>query len=151
MIDAEALQAEVEHLGNPRRRAVEDARRARFVIADAQPAFRRQHELVAAAFERLADQRLVVPDAVDRRGIEKVIAEVERAVEQPGTIGIARRRAVRMAQRHAAEADGLNVERAELTFAHAATLACAGVRAGLLKAIVPSSTLPKRSVTISSA
>lgn len=48
--------------------------------------------------------------AIDRRGIEKVIADIEGPIEQ--ALGIIRRRyvAIAVAQHHAAKADGVDQE-----------------------------------------
>jgi hypothetical protein len=43
---------------------------------------RRQHDVIAPAGERLADQRLVVAPAVHVRGVDVVDAEVDRLVDE---------------------------------------------------------------------
>ena len=78
------------------------------VAIDDDPGFRRQHEFAAPRFQRTADQRFVVPQPIDSRGIEVVIPQIERAVQQSLAIGIGWRRTVGPAQRHAAKAYGID-------------------------------------------
>src|SRR5690606_13655983 len=69
------------------------------------PALARQEDALAKRREHLADELFVAAEAVERRGIEVIDAEVERRLEQRARGLRARRHAVRMAQVHAAEPD----------------------------------------------
>jgi hypothetical protein len=76
-----------------------------FVAIDDDPGFRGEKELVALGRQCLADQRLVVAQAIDPRGIEVVIAQLQRAFEQAAAVLVRWRRAISPAQRHAAQPD----------------------------------------------
>ena len=100
-IDTEPLEARVagrEHVFRP---AVGDFA----VAAPAEIAeFGRQHDPVAAAFDRLAEQPLVVAVAIHVGGVEKNHAAVERLVDDRNA-GVIVARAIDAGQRHPAEAD----------------------------------------------
>ena len=92
---------------------------AALFAADENAHLRGERNLVATRpLSALADLRLVVAHAIKPRGIEVVVAEIERMVEQARTILVAGRLAVGPAQRHAAKADGVegaaSVDRAAL-------------------------------------
>ena len=68
---------------------------------------------LAPVFERFAEQRFVGAEAVERGRIEKGVAEVERLQQHLRRGFRIGRRAIGVAQAHAAEADGGNFERTE--------------------------------------
>src|SRR5690606_39299344 len=75
----------------------------------------RQEEALAKRREHFADELFVAAEAVERRGIEVIDAEIERRFEQRARgLGV-RRHAVRMAQVHAAEPDREYAAIADLT------------------------------------
>jgi hypothetical protein len=90
VVGLEQAQALVDRFGDRRGRAVDPA----LGPVDHDAALRGEEELLAPPFKRRGDQRLVPAAAIDPRGVEVVVAEVERAVEQPRPILGARRRAV---------------------------------------------------------
>ena len=95
----------------------------------AEAALAGQDELVPARLEGLADQGLVVAEPVDGGGVEEGVAHVEGLVQQPRGLGLRRRVPVGMAQAHAAQADGADVEGAEPTDLHETlSFAVAGAR-----------------------
>ena len=64
-----------------------------------------QKHFFAPTLQRFAHQRLVVAQAIEPGGIEMVIAQLDRAVQQGNRIGIGRTRTIGPAQRHAAKPD----------------------------------------------
>ena len=81
-------------------------------------ALARQRELAAVPGQGLAHQRLAHPKTIERGGVEMRDALVQRRQQQPlGRIGCDGR-AVRVANVHAAQADGRNLEGAELSLLH---------------------------------
>ena len=72
---------------------------------------RGEHHAVAPSAQRLAEQRLVVAPAIHVGGIQKVHAEVERALNHTDGLRVVAR-AVRARHRHASEADRADLERA---------------------------------------
>jgi len=107
-VHAEAPQARVACLQDVLRLAVD----AGGAVGLAQVAeLGREHDLVAAPPERLAEQLLVVAPAVHVRGVEEVHAEVDRPVDDRDRLRVVAL-AVRAGHGHAAEADGRDPERA---------------------------------------
>ena len=80
-----------------------------------------QRDALAVRLQHPAYQRLIGAEAVQRRGVEQRDARIQRLQQQPLGIGHRRRRAVGVAQVHAAQPDGRDVERADaaLRQAHA--------------------------------
>jgi hypothetical protein len=119
---------EVDPVGPQPRQALVDrpAQRLRppvdhaFAVHAGHPAFRREEIVVAAMRDALADQRLVLAESVERGGIEMVVAQVQRRVEQARALIGRRRYAIGMAQRHAAQPHGADGGRSQTTF-HACT------------------------------
>ena len=77
-----------------------------------------KHELRAVRFHHPPDQRLVGAEAVQRRGVEQRHSRIQRVQQQTfGRLG-RRWRAVGMAQVHAAQPDGRDLEGADLSLLH---------------------------------
>src|SRR5262249_18828057 len=115
-LDSQPLQAGLA--------AFPDVRR---VAADAEPLtiwpsdvaeLRRQHDLVAATFDRLANEDLVTPHAVDVSCVEEVAARVEVAVDDADRLPLVQLLGVvEVAHPHAAQADCRYLEAALAQFA----------------------------------
>ncbi len=114
VVEAEAPQRGVDHLTDVLGAAVDAGGLA--VRADAEAELGRHHDAVAAAFQGLAEQRLVGEGPVDLGGVEIGDAELEGAVDRGDRFGVVRR-AVGLAHAHAAEADGRNREPLAAEFA----------------------------------
>ena len=108
-VGAEPLQAFLERASQRLRASVDDP----LAVDAGHSAFRSQHIFGSAVPDRLADQPLVGAEAVKRRSIDQVVAQIERAIEQPRRIVGGGRRAIGMAEGHAAEADRMDRERTE--------------------------------------
>ncbi len=78
-----------------------------------------KHVLVASIRQVLANQALVMPATVHRRGIKETVAVVECRVEQFAGLVVVRPRTVTHGDVHAAEADRGNGEWSDLTLLHA--------------------------------
>ena len=113
---AQPRQSFLEGMTQGRGPAVDDS----FAIDACHPAFRRQGEFVPAMANRLTDQGFVRAKAIERGGVEEIIAEIERAIEQADGILSIGGMAVGVAQRHAAEANCLDAKRADVPL-HAAS------------------------------
>ena len=59
---------------------------AAFVTIGGDAHFGTEEECVAPTLERLADQCFIVADAINIRGVEMVITNIERAAQQPDRI-----------------------------------------------------------------
>ena len=77
-------------------------------------AFAGQCEFVAMRLHHLADQGFVRAKAVQRGGVKQGHSGVKRCQQYPLALLCSDRRAVGVAQVHAAQADGRNIKRAEL-------------------------------------
>ena len=108
VIDAEALQRRVARLAHVVGLPADAEERA--VVAAHVAELRRQHDLVAAVADGAADQLLVRERAVHVGRVEKVAAEVERAMDRGDRLRVIVG-AVELRHPHAAEADGGDGER----------------------------------------
>ena len=122
MVDAEPLQRGVAGLAHVLRLAV-DAEEAA-VLAALVAELRREHDLVAAAGDRAADELLVRERAVHVGRVEEGDPELERAVDRGDRLALVGG-AVELGHPHAAEALGgdLQALAAECARLHAALLA----------------------------
>ena len=100
-VDAEPLQAHFAGLGNIGGAAVDAVGAARPLgLAE----FACDHDAVAPALERPAEQLFVLAPAIHVRAVEMIDAELDRPVDQPNA-GRVVTRSVDPGQRHATEAD----------------------------------------------
>ena len=104
VVDAEAPQRSLGRLAHVLGPAA-DAAGGRVVGVADDAELGRQHDLVAAAGDRAADELLVGVRAVDVGGVEEGHAEVERAVDRGDRLGVVAA-AVELGHAHAAEAEG---------------------------------------------
>jgi hypothetical protein len=100
-----------EHLGT----AVHDG----FAFLGArEPAFAGEHVLVAPRRQVFADQALVVPQSIKRRGIEKSISLVERCIEQLAGLVVGDTRTVTHRHVHAAQSNRGDLEWSDSSLLH---------------------------------
>jgi hypothetical protein len=117
VVGAEPLQGALDRDADVRRAAVEDAGAATGVRDEAE--LRRQHNLIAAALDGLADQFLIDVGAVDLGGVEVGDAQVQRPVDGANRLGVAACPDVVVAgHRHGAESDAGDVESADRDVLH---------------------------------
>ena len=112
-VDA-VLVVDVDVVGaDPLERCVAGRQHVLAVPADAKPfplfvadvaELGREHDLVAPALDRPADESLVGERAVDVGRVEEVDAELERALDRRDRLGLVRR-SVELGHSHAAEAE----------------------------------------------
>jgi hypothetical protein len=117
VVGLEPAQRAFDHFANALRPAVPLG--ADLLAAlDAKAEFGRDHDLVAAPFQRSAQQLLVGERPVDLGGVEEGAAELDCAMKRRNRLALVRR-AIGLAHAHAAEADRGNLEplAAELAFA----------------------------------
>lgn len=81
-----------------------------FAVDCIQHAFAGQGEFGSAMHHRAIEQPFVTADTVDRGGVEESAAQIERAVDQRARLRFGWRRAVAVAQVHAAQPDGRDGE-----------------------------------------
>jgi hypothetical protein len=117
VIDAEPLEARIACLPHVLGLAVDPA----LAVHHRDRELGREHDLVALALDRLADEDLVGVRAVHVRGVEQRDAELERAVDDLCRLVVVAR-AIERRHPHAPETDGAYVERAKLAMLHARTV-----------------------------
>ncbi len=100
-VDLQALQTGVERLRHVLGAAVGDAATLAAEIAE----LRREHDVVAATRDRLAEQLLVVAEAIHVGAVEHGNAAIERLVDELERLGIVAL-AIDTRQRHEAEPHG---------------------------------------------
>ena len=130
VVGAEALQRALDGAPDVLARPVGDPlRRVLGRRGEADAELRGQHDLVAPAGERLAEQLLVRVRPVQLGRVEERAAELQRAVDRGDRLALVRG-AVEGGHAHAAEADGRDLqvaERAGLHAAHTTTVGSSGV------------------------
>jgi hypothetical protein len=117
VIDAEPLQARVARLAHVLGLAVDPA----LAVDDLDRELGREHDLIALAFDRLADEHFVRIRPVHVGGVEQRHAELERAVDHVRRLVVVAR-AVERRHAHAAEADRADLEGTQLAMLHARTV-----------------------------
>ena len=110
VVDAEPLQRGVAGRPDVLRAAVDAERRVPSLVALVAE-LGREHDLVAAAGDRPADEPLVGERAVHVGGVEEGDAEVEGAVDRARSTAASSAGAVELGHAHAAEAEGGDGER----------------------------------------
>ena len=113
VIDTEPAQAFLAGRAHVLRPSVHTPLSAVPVVAE----LGREHDLLAATGDRLADQQLVGLRAIYVRGVDQVGAELQRTTHG-GLTGLLLRRAVGDAHAHAAEADGSHTHFSQITLLH---------------------------------
>jgi hypothetical protein len=117
VIEAEPLQRCVARRADVRGRAVDAGETAVRTAHVAE--LRRQHDVLAPVANRASDELLVRERPVHVSRVEKIHAEIERAMNRGDRLRVVVR-AVELRHSHAAEADGRDGERAKLALLHRA-------------------------------
>ena len=87
------------------------------VFVDDDSTLAREHELIAALLEHVADELFVVPETVDARGVEKRVSDLECVKQRAlGFFGVGL--AVGLGHTHAADPDGGDLEAAKHSLLH---------------------------------
>ena len=108
VVDAEAVQRRRRSLPHVLRAAVDARGRLPSCLAHVAE-LGGEHDLVAAAADRLADQLLVGEGAVHIGGVEKIDAEIERAMDRGDRLVVVAA-AIELGHAHAAESQRGNGE-----------------------------------------
>lgn len=113
--DAEPLQGAFDGLANVLRPAVHSANASRLRV-DVEAELRRDHDVVTERAQRFPDHLFILEGSVDFGGVEEGHTSLEGVADQLDAVLLRKSGAITLADTHAAEADGRNVEAAPAEF-----------------------------------
>ena len=114
VISAKPLERGLAHLSHMLGPAVG----ARLAGADLEAELGRNHHSLALSRDSLANQDLILERPVNLRGVEKVQAQLKRAMDRGGGFGVVSAPAIGKAHSHAAKPKGANLQPLPAQFSH---------------------------------
>jgi len=112
MVGPEALKRRIQCLENDVRPRVQHA----ILAIGIEYAFAGEGKFLPAMDDGLADQPFIRAKSIYRGRVKKGDTKIQRAIEQPYAVFLARRMAIGVAQIHASKPDRRNLKRADFSY-----------------------------------